>query len=1413
MHFLVNTAVKFLLACSMWLCFSAAAQVCAPPSLLLTSIPPGGIVNDYYAGNASPTLNPGATTLILGSRDTRGYTTTMVVGDLLMIMQMQDGTIDSSNSSNYGNGSGSGNGVLTLDSAGLYEFVRVTNVAGTTNITFTPALTNQYKYTTGVPQKRYQVVRVLQFSSVATTIAVTTPPWNSSTGGVVAMDVRDTLTLTGQTIEGQTGRAIFAAGKGFRGGQGRSLTGSTTVAADLEYAMPATTLNGSSKGEGIIGTPVYMAVKSNGWGFLITNTPTFTATAAGPEGYTGGSYAKGAPGNAGGGASDGSNGVTLNSRNAGGGGGGNYGAGGVGGRPWERPLIDSGGRPGAGYAGQLAFNRVFLGGGGGAGATNNSSGDTATYSTVAYPNQAMGCGITTGICSSGAAGGGIVIIRARSVTGAGVIDVRGAHAYNVGSDAGGGGGAGGTVVVETPNGGSVSIDARGGDGGNAWAGTATWSAGRHGPGGAGGGGFVAYAPATMAVTALFDGGLAGQTMSNSAAAGGPAIENYGSSSADGGLSTFLTPNVPGAPQAARCDPSFTLAKTDGITNLNSPGTNTYTLSITNTGLSVSSGTLTIADKLPTGLAVAVGPLALTGPHAGQWTCNASTTSDITCTSTASIGGSGVAGNTRSFSLAVAVTAANGTSVVNKAQISGGGDPFKTTTATPATAATCTGTDTPLSGCAVDTDTVVSPNLVLSKTDGVTQLARGTSNTYVLTVSNVGGSVTSSTITVADFLPAGLTYSGATPFVSGGFTCNVSGQGITCDSNTPLAVSSSVSITFTVSVGTSPPSSVLNLAKVGGGNDPSPLKTARPTTATAALCAAPVSPATESSDVNNGCAADIDEVRYINLDLTKDDGQFFISAGGFTDYVMTIRNIGTIATTGTLSLTDSIPNGATTGTGTITFASLGVFVPAGLNGANWSCNAAGTTTFCTSTASIAAGGSSSFLIRVNANAASIAGAQFLNRARVGGGGDVSPGMITAPSGTQTLACTGNGTPAGCSTDLDTLQVAPQVRMTKSHPNPQARSVGSAFTFTMVITNSGGTASAVNTVRMVDVLPAGLTVSAITTPASFTCGTAGQVITCNNTGSQLTATTSVTILVGVTVTSVATNPMLNAAKVGATGDPQNNVTPTAAITSACTGINVPALGCAADPVPLTADLQILKRQRVGAAGAFVTTPVGVVVGGTVQYEITVSNAAGSAFVGTVTFADTIPNAFSTLTVVSTVTSITPTATGCATAFSGNLFYGTITSMVAGSTCTIIVQVVANANNPGVTNTAAISIPSGISDTVSTNNTSSVNTVVGYTNMSILKTNGITTATAGQTTAYTITISNLGPTAAPGTVVTDAAVQGLSCTAVTCASSVINMCPSANPPIGSLQVGGLTIGPAFAPGETLTLVVSCTVTATGI
>ncbi len=1400
---LLRGLVVLLLVMAPWL---AQAQTCAPPSSLISALP-GSVVNDYYAGSGTPNLSPGSTSLVLGPRDSRGYTTAMAVGDLLLVMQMQDGSINASNNSNYGAGTGSGSGSTSVGSAGLYEFVRVTAVSGS-NITFTPALTNSYvnaDATASTSQKRYQVIRVLQFSSV-TAAGVIAPAWNGATGGVAAMDVRDTLTLGGATVEGQSNRAVFVAGKGFRGGWGRSLTTTAGANSEQDYAVASTVGYHGSKGEGILGTPYYAATKTNPWGYQTTNPPALASTSGPFEGYPGGSYARGAPGNAGGGGVDGATPSNANDKNAGGGGGGNYGPGGIGGRPWSRPLLDTGGRGGAGYAGTLAFNRVFMGGGGGAGSTNNATADSAVYI-----NQGISCTLGTGQCSSGAAGGGLVILRARNITGSGVIDARGAHGYNVLNDSGGGGGAGGSVVLETPNGGIATVDVTGGDGGNAWAGNASWSAGRHGPGGSGGGGFIAYAPNSMAVAASVDGGAPGQTMSNSAAAGGPTIEYYGSTGFNGGITTFQSPNVPGVVQAALCDPNLSLAKTDRKTALTSPGTNSYTFTVTNSGNGASYGTVSIADKLPPGLSVTPGPLTLSGPSAGNWNCTAANATDISCASTVSIAGSG---GTSVFVVSTNVNGTNGLSVVNRAVVSGGGDPAKTTTATVSQASLCTANNTP-AGCAVDTDTIVAPNLSLAKTNGVTTVATGSTVAYSLSVTNGGGAATAGTITVADLLPAGLSFAGTSPFNVAGFSCSVSGQGITCNRTTALATSATAVITYNVLVSPTAPSSVVNLAQVGGGGDPTPGKSSLPTTATAALCAAPVPPADTYSDPNTGCASDVDNVRYVSLELSKDDGKVFVSQGGTTDYLLVVTNNGTMATTGQLNFGDVLP---TLASGSVSFlGTAGVpFIPGGPNGANWSCTKSSNTyTFCLSTVSIPAGGTSGFILSAAISAAAAANAQTLNRARVGGGGDVTPGGVNSPTVADIQACTGDGNGPGCAIDLNTIQVAPEIRLSKSHPDPQARSVGSTFAFTLTIRNSGGSASGgANTIRMIDVIPPNLTIGSLTAASPFTCSTAGQVITCNNTAGALAAGQSAVITVPVTVAAASTNPLVNRAQVGTSGaDPQNATYPTTTTVALCSGVDAPAYGCATDPVPLNADLQIVKDQRRGTSGAFQSSLLGVSLGDTVQYRLQVSNAAGSALVSTATFSDLVPFHITSLSTVSFTAS--GGATGCTAAFNGSLLSGTVTTLPAGSTCTVVVQGTASTSSGGATNTAVVTAPAGITDTVPGNNTSTVYTAIGSANLSVTKSNGVGTLSTGATTTYTITVANAGPSPADGARLYDPVAPGLSCTAPpVCVASGAATCP-AGLTMAQLQNATVPTGvaiPTLGAGGGLTLTVQCLVTATG-
>ena len=1367
----------------------AAAQVCPSASNLVAG-PNSGVINNYYPGSSN--LAVGATTLTLGAPDARGLSTAVAVGDLLMIMQMQDGTINSSNNNTYGNNTGNGQGSTSVGKAGLFEFVRVTSTAP---FAFAPALTNSYVQaaaTAGTSQQSYQVIRVPQYTTVNAT-GIITPPWNGSTGGVVALDVRDTLTLTNATIEGQSA-AIFTAGKGFRGAAGISQGGS--VGASTDFVTLSTSATNGGKGEGFIGTPIKVATQTAGWVSRATVVPVITLTSGTFEGYPGGANAQGAPGNAGGGGTDGRDPRTGNDENAGGGGGGNYGPGGIGGRPWNDPLKDTGGRGGAGYAGTLAFNRVFMGGGGGSGGTNDGTADNAVYT-----NNGVACSLGAGLCSSGAAGGGMVIVRARAIGGSGIIDVRGAHGYNVLNDAGGGGGGGGSVVIQTSNGGNATVDATGGDGGNAWAGNAGGLAGRHGPGGAGGGGFVAYAPTSMSMTAGVNGGAPGRTMSNLTPE-----ENYGSTGFNGGLTAFLAPNIPGAPPAAQCDPNLRLTKSDGVSSVTPGNTTTYTFTVSNSGLGPTLSTVTVSDQLPAGLSVVTGTLVVTGPNAASWACNAANNTDITCTSTSAIPGSG----SSSFAIAASVSLTSTASLVNRAIVAGGGDPNKALYASPAAgitaAAACTANDAP-AGCALDTDTVVAPNLSLTKTDGTTTIVRGTTVSFSLVVTNAGTTPTSGVITVLDVLPTGLTYVGTTTV--SGFACSVAGQNITCTRATALAAGATATITFTASVDATAPSSVTNHARVGGGGDPSPQKST-PVAASVTACADPVPPATTSSDPNTGCAADADSVQYVKLQLSKDDGQPFVAQNGTTDYVFVVSNIGSAATSGTLNFRDILP-------GSMTYVGAGTpFTPAGLNGANWSCVRNSTTDVsCSSSTSIPAGSSSSFILSANVGGDAV-GSQQRNHARVGGGGDVTPSMPTSPTVTDVTGCINDGNGPGCAIDLNTVQNAPEIRMTKVHVNPQAKSPGNTVTFVMTIRNLGGSASAVNTVRMMDVLPTGLTISAIGAGTPFTCGSSGQTLTCTNTIGAFAIGASSIVTVTATVTAGATNPLLNSAKVGTNGtDPQNSTFPTTTTTVLCTDIDVPNYGCAADTVPLNADLQITKTQRQGVSGAFANTLASVVpLNTTVQFLLTVSNA-GPSKVSTATISDTVPTSFSTVTWVCGVGGGTAT---CGTASGSGNAISLAGTFNAASSLTITVTAVTSAATTvaGVTNTASVSAPSGILDTTPGNNTASVVTNIGATNLSITKNDGTGSVVAGTTTVYTIVVTNTGTYPADGSRLFDPVATGLQCTAPpTCVAAG----PATSCPVGltAAQLQNTTVPTGlsldtFGAGGSLTITLTCGVTATG-
>jgi uncharacterized repeat protein (TIGR01451 family) len=87
-------------------------------------------------------------------------------------------------------------------------------------------------------------------------------------------------------------------------------------------------------------------------------------------------------------------------------------------------------------------------------------------------------------------------------------------------------------------------------------------------------------------------------------------------------------------------------------------------------------------------------------------------------------------------------------------------------------------------------------------------------------------------------------------------------------------------------------------------------------------------------------------------------------------------------------------------------------------------------------------------------------------------------------------------------------------------------------------------------------------------------------------------------------------------------------------------------------------------------------------------------------------------------------------------------------------------------------------------------------------------------GNAVTFSLLVANTGPSAADGTTISDPAVAGLNCTAISsCSATGGAVCPATNAAaLTALKTpAGLAI-PTLPNGGTVTLGLTCTVTATG-
>ena len=360
----------------------------------------------------------------------------------------------------------------------------------------------------------------------------------------------------------------------------------------------------------------------------------------------------------------------------------------------------------------------------------------------------------------------------------------------------------------------------------------------------------ALAPATsypgITVTASVDPVVAPGRLTNIVIVSGGGDTNTGNNTASD--PTTITAPVSGS--------DLTIAKVHSPSTAVPGQTITYTVTVKNVGASASSGPVTVTETPPTGLTIT----ALAG---AGWTCTIPT-----CTRSDALAPAASYPDI-TVTASVGANVAPGT-VTNTAVVSGGGDSNTANN----TASDPTVITAPVSGS----------DLTIAKVHSPSTAVPGQTVTYTVTVKNVGASASSGTVTVTETPPTGLTI---TALSGAGWTCTVP----TCTRSDALAPAASYpGITVTTSVGASVAGgTVTNIAVVSGGGDSNPGNNTAsdPTTITAP---GPVS----GSDLT---------IRKFHSPSTAVPGQTIT-------YTVTVANVGTSASSGTVTVTETPPAGLT-----------------------------------------------------------------------------------------------------------------------------------------------------------------------------------------------------------------------------------------------------------------------------------------------------------------------------------------------------------------------------------------------------------------------------------------------------------------------------------------------------------------------
>ncbi|HJU40606.1 MAG TPA: DUF11 domain-containing protein [Tahibacter sp.] len=816
---------------------------------------------------------------------------------------------------------------------------------------------------------------------------------------------------------------------------------------------------------------------------------------------------------------------------------------------------------------------------------------------------------------------------------------------------------------------------------------------------------------------------------------------------------------PSCPGAAHCTsttttpvdaPALTLVKTASASSFVVGVPASYTLTVTNTGSAATTQAATVSDTVPGNLAIGAVPADCT--VAGQ---------TVTCTIAA-----GLATNTPvSFVIAVTPTAAaNGSTLSNTATVNGGGDP-----GCPG-AARCTSTVT---------TPVNAPRVTVVKTASSSNFVVGVPASYTLTVTNTGTAATTTAVTVSDNIPANLNIGTLPP------DCSAAGSLVTCTIAAGLATNTPVTFAIPVTPTAAASGSTLtNTATVTGGGDP-----ACPGAAT--------------------CASTVDtpvDAPQLTLVKTASGGVFVVGAAA--SYTLTVTNTGSAATTAPATVSDTIaaslvigtlpagctaagqtvtctipaglatnspvsfvipvtPTAAASGTtvanvatvsgggdptcpaaahcsgsidvpvdapqldvvktasanafvvgqaasytivvtnvgsaATTAAASVTDNVPGTLNVGNVpaGCTASGQQVTCTIAAGLVPNASASFTLTVVPTAAA-SGTSVVNVATVSGGGDP-----TCPAAAH---CAGSVTVPVDAAQLTIVKTA----------SAGVFVVGQPASYTLTVTNTGS-APTTQAATVTDNVPGSLTLGAM--PAG--CVASGQQVTCTI-AAGLAPNAPVAFTIPVTPTPAASGTVLvNIAQVSGGGDP-----------------SCPQEAHCASDTATPVDAPLLDIVKTASVANFT-------VGEAASYTIAVTNAGSAPTTAVASVTDPVPASLA----------LGAMPGGC-TATGQSVTCTIPAGLAAGASVSFVIPVTPVASAIGVvTNTATVTGGGDASCPQATHCSGSVDVPVGEAaDLAIVKDDGHVAVGPGGTIAYTLTVSNAGPSDASNVTVSDAFPAGL-------------------------------------------------------